>query len=546
MHRNSHADVNYSSHSTPDDPEIASCGGAIFSGSQHFTVAGGNFTSVTNVQTAAPAVIPDFRTIPVGDICFLHEIGMKRGSCTAERMRNRGFVRRVFSARVVGLEGNMTVAKYEGDGAEEGWWADITRHSRLRHPNFVQLCGFTTSSAMQAAVFHDDLILFEDFVELYWRSPLLTVYIYAYCTTEFLEASNYLGSALQDHRHQSQYTLWIRRSTGGLCADLIPSNRNLLNLYTMDEMSFSRRITSVDGPNQAAMVIDALTLQEYHKICRTYLKSYRTISIPTHVTVNFGAVLSCYQGDEREALGEIAFLPDVEASASGWYGAEGEVMENGWTRQLIADTWWNSSSHRGSWLSQANHIFSRLQITSNLENFVAIEGISFKITISPTAKNSRSGYLFLCPDSEFHAGVSSLRWPDRPAFWSLNPAGVERISPEEALRLGFPTIVPTIEAWGRSWDPSVYAGLRQFHQGKGFDSDSQDVARYLGEPLFRLSSDTGPLFAHEQDNQTDIFNLLHDILPVSKTFKFTMNLQLALIVFLTVPSLYGYYGEKLK
>jgi hypothetical protein len=80
------------------------------------------------------------------------------------------------------------------------------------------------------------------------------------------------------------------------------------------------------------MVIDALTLQQYHKICWSYLKSYRTISIPTDVTVNFGAVLAYSQGDQRESMGEIAFLPDVQASVSGWYGAEGEVMENGWTR----------------------------------------------------------------------------------------------------------------------------------------------------------------------------------------------------------------------
>ncbi|KAJ7840627.1 hypothetical protein B0H13DRAFT_2366146 [Mycena leptocephala] len=338
MDSEAHAEANFSSHSTPEDPEIASSGGAIFSGSQHFTVTGGTFTSVMNVQAVAPAVIPDFRTIPLGDIHLLREIGLKRGSHTTGRQRNRCSVRRVYSARVVGLERNMTVATYQGDGAEEEWWADITRYSWLRHPHFVQLYGFTTSSTI------------------------------------------------------------------------------------------------------------------------------------------------------------------------------------------------------------------RLQITSNLENFarsiVVIEGISFKIKISAIAEDGPSGYLFLCPESEFHAGVSSFRWPDCPAFWSLDPAGIEHLSPEEATRFGFPTIEPTIEAWGRSWDPTVYAGLRQFHRGKGFDPDSQDIARHLGGPLFRLSRDMEPLSAHvdpddpgseEQDNQTT-FNLVHDILPLSKTFKFTMNVQLALIVFLIVLS----------
>jgi hypothetical protein len=129
-------------------------------------------------------------------------------------------------------------------------------------------------------------------------------------------------------------------------------------------------------------------------------------------------------------------------------------------------------------------------------SIVVIEGISFKIKISATAEDGPSGYLFLCPESEFHAGVSSFRWPDCPAFWSLDPAGVEHLSPEEATRFRFPTIEPTIEAWGRSWDPTVYAGLRQFHRGKGFDPDSQDIARHLGGPLFRLSRDMEPLSAH--------------------------------------------------
>ncbi|KAJ6534221.1 hypothetical protein B0H19DRAFT_1080708 [Mycena capillaripes] len=310
-----------------------------------------------------------------------------------------------------------------------------------------------------------DLILFEHFVDLYRHSPLLTVYIYAYC-----EASNYLQSTLQQHR----------------------------------------RITSLNGPDQAARVIDALTLQQYHKICWSYLKCYRTTSIPIDATVNFGAVLACSQANQREAMGEIAFLPDVEASGSGWYGAEGEVMENGWTRfdscdvldsQLTVDIWWNSLSHRWSWLSQGNHIFSSLQITSNLENFVTrsivvIEGISFRLKFSVTAEDVPSGYLFLCPESEFHAGVSSSRYPARPAFWSLDPAGDENLSLEEATDFGFPTIEPTIEAWGRSWDPTVYTGLRQFHHGNGFDPDSQDIAKHLGQPLFRLSRDMEPLLAH--------------------------------------------------
>ncbi|KAJ7107466.1 hypothetical protein C8R44DRAFT_554410, partial [Mycena epipterygia] len=97
--------------------------------------------------------------------------------------------------------------------------------------------------------------------------------------------------------------------------------------------------------------------------------------------------------------------------------------------------------------------------------------------------NSPNGYLFLCPSQHFQTSASSFRFPDRPAYWSLDPSGAQSLRPEEADRLGFPSVKTRTEVWTRSWDASVYAGLRKFHEAKGFDPDSQDVARYLGEPL---------------------------------------------------------------
>ncbi|KAJ6631226.1 hypothetical protein B0H10DRAFT_1938742 [Mycena sp. CBHHK59/15] len=52
-------------------------------------------------------------------------------------------------------------------------------------------------------------------------------------------------------------------------------------------------------------------------------------------------------------------------------------------------------------------------------------------------------------------------------------------------------------------DGSVYAGLRQFYQGKGFDPYSQDtVARHLGYPLYQLSYEPDAPFAHVQESNT--------------------------------------------
>jgi hypothetical protein len=50
---------------------------------------------------------------------------------------------------------------------------------------------------------------------------------------------------------------------------------------------------------------------------------------------------------------------------------------------------------------------------------------------------------------------------------------------------------------GHRWDNAVYAGLRKFHQGRGFDPESQEVALYLGMPHYQLSyrANTCPRFS---------------------------------------------------
>lgn len=100
----------------------------------------------------------------------------------------------------------------------------------------------------------------------------------------------------------------------------------------------------------------------------------------------------------------------------------------------------------------------------------------------------KDGYLFLCPLEDLQSGDVSgkrFRHPDLAAYWSLDPSGIERLSHWKANILGFPSLAFKMKIWGRSWDDSVYSGLRQFHRGKGFDPESQDVARHMGIPLYR-------------------------------------------------------------
>ncbi|KAJ7497829.1 hypothetical protein B0H11DRAFT_2384607, partial [Mycena galericulata] len=149
-----------------------------------------------------------------------------------------------------------------------------------------------------------------------------------------------------------------------------------------------------------------------------------------------------------------------------------------------------------AWLSQANHIFHRLQIKSNYKDYAIIDEVYFWIQILEPTQTPPNGYLYVCPFKDLQTGPMSFRWPKCPAYWSLDPSGAERLSRDEATYLGFPSIELETQVYPRFWDASVYAGLHKFHEGKGFDPDSQDVARHLGHPLFQLSCAKDEQFAH--------------------------------------------------
>jgi hypothetical protein len=88
--------------------------------------------------------------------------------------------------------------------------------------------------------------------------------------------------------------------------------------------------------NQEAMAINALTLEQYHKICYWNLSRRRNFYYSASTTVNLQTIIVCPSGDYLEHLVEIAlFLPNEEAYLADWRAPErvtGEVMESGWTR----------------------------------------------------------------------------------------------------------------------------------------------------------------------------------------------------------------------
>ncbi|KAJ7237882.1 hypothetical protein B0H12DRAFT_101734 [Mycena haematopus] len=124
-------------------------------------------------------------------------------------------------------------------------------------------------------------------------------------------------------------------------------------------------------------------------------------------------------------------------------------------------------SHMDPWMSQGNYIISQLGNSSNHEDYAIVEKVVFRLMISESSQPIPDGYLFLCPLDHFQVGPSLFRWPDCPAYWSLDPLGINRLSMEDAHLLGFPSFEMTTGIQVMYWDESFYAGVRQFQQAKG-------------------------------------------------------------------------------
>ncbi|KAJ7035163.1 hypothetical protein C8F04DRAFT_1099284 [Mycena alexandri] len=549
----------------------------MFPGSRNFTVAGGTFTNVTNNYVSAPYVPPDFRMIPMGDIDLQREIRVdeiRLDDTSGVAFRDpRSCVRRVFSAKVADGKVEMTVALYEGEAAEEEWRREISQYMAARHPHIIQLCGAASSGGIHATLFHGDLIPYTHFLDLYRNYPILTVYIHGYTSAQLSMAKDYFFRRFQKPLLEDYCTFWMRRSSGLLCAELLrPAPKEIDWTFRDKEMSAWEALASVSAPDQENKVIRCLSLRQYHEICRSKLSLSRHDGISTFTTVALGAVVLWAMADRFENCQELAYVRGVEVASTGWYPDGPEVfnMADGSARytshEVLGETFKSIFYVRkiDTWLSQANHIFHRLRVTDNFVDHVMVDRIRFSVRVLPSVGTPPGGYLFLCPQNEFQTGSSSFKWPDWSAYWSLDPLGVERLTAKEATSLGFPSLLFTTTIAGRSWDASVYTGLRQFHTAKGFDPESQEIARHLGCPMYTISSrtesplvrDTIPLAEDSPDEEGVPFSevrtarVLESTEPakshepwISHTLNVVTNIQLALILFLLLCQVYEMVGE---
>ncbi|KAJ7714431.1 hypothetical protein B0H16DRAFT_1742624 [Mycena metata] len=509
-----------------------SAGGTFFTGSQGFTIKNSIFNNVTH--TAASTTPPDIHRITMGDIELRSQLRVDsewridEDTGIVRRERRGGCIRRVYSAKVGHRK--MTVVMFEGDSAEQEWQQNITTYLGLRHPNILQIYGVANSGSIHATLFHGDLMLLEEFLDLHEHySPILQVYLTASAVEQSGRADDYFASQFGWRLIYGEYTVWIQLSTGTISAELgVPD-------YFIVPWGWRSA--------------DPMTIQNpaYHQTCSMLSSVHGSAHLSIFASVTLGAMVfwpplrqpaSCIDNSTFEPgvqlpfedCIELASVDHIEVDSSGWFGS-GVVMTNGWTR-LFPHSFYPIVAHLTfrvrkqdilAWLSQANHIFKCLQITSNFSDHVLLSTISIHLQIQPILETIPTGYLFLCPPNHFRTGSASFTSPDYPAYWSLDSSVVERLSAEEAMHLGFPSFEFKSRVSGLYWEDKIYAGLRQFHASKGFDPDNQDLACHLGYPLYRLST-------HGR--------IQEETPTVSRTFNLWMNLQLGLILFILVYQAY--------
>ncbi|KAK7029958.1 hypothetical protein R3P38DRAFT_2523925, partial [Favolaschia claudopus] len=436
-------------------------------------------------------------------------------------------VRRYHTAKVKDQK-EMTVVVYEGQDAEEEFKKDVARFMNFRHPLFLQLYGIVHSANNYASIFYDVLIPWMDMKSIYRESPMVLCYMYAYVSQEFKAASHYFACRFRSRLYSTGCTFFLRPSTGQLCIDLEGHNYTGLYVGLINTESFSplSLLSSID----TKIIMDTLTVEQYHKISCSSTWAFCKLTpiefLPT-ATVHLGAVYHTPGHHDLSNPVAIAPMLDIDRFDYVWRVDDyvnPHITESGWNRELgekIELYLWapiSGSSLSRWWLSQANHVLNRLGVFSNTDNYALLEEISFIVELdpqpaTPTDWHSLDAFLFLCPQRSFQVGPVSFKCPECVAYWSLDPLGVDRLSEAKASEFGFPTIRPSITGSSIDWGDTVYAGLRQFHQGKGFDPDSQDLARHLGHPLYQLYSD------YDDSMNIDGESIYHIDLPAGYVLK---------------------------
>ncbi|KAF7334341.1 hypothetical protein MSAN_02379000 [Mycena sanguinolenta] len=455
----------------------------------------------------------EFRTIPRGDVKLVREICLSTESGVVGRQsRGVGVRRTVYHAEIRGDPGTVTVAMYQGDSAEEEWRKDVAKYESIWDPRIMQLYGLVSSTGLYA-----------------------------------MEATKYIDNVIGP---SMEISVWIRSSTGHLCLDLAqggPDTSTDLSWWGIHVLCLEN--ISLDAPNSEDIIISSLSEDQYHELCSqpsTTITQFQYFQVSTEQPIGPGIFWSDSQHGTCVRITEpLQILPEKELYWKNYGGAPDELLPNSWIRynfprmfalRLELNLWFPLYEIQKAWLAQANHIFGELQEPEHVKDYICVNDVRFVLRIADK-RDIPEGYLFVCPPEDFRTNTEPhanlYQWPACPAYWSLDPSGADRVSTEDARILGFPAIHIETRMLGSSWDCSVYEGLRRFHEGKGFDPESREVARQLEYPLFEVLSDHVPFPARKGSAHGDFIVTLPPPLPLVSV----LVLPLILMLVLSLPTL---------
>ncbi|KAJ6464503.1 hypothetical protein C8R45DRAFT_500971 [Mycena sanguinolenta] len=123
----------------------------------------------------------EFQAIRLGDLKLFKEVRLSLQSGVVDHESRGVGVRRIYHAEIRRDPGPVTVAMYQGDGAEREWRQHVAKYESIRHPHIMQLYGLVSTKGLYAMVFHDELIPYFQFLRRFEHSPILRTYIIRCC-----------------------------------------------------------------------------------------------------------------------------------------------------------------------------------------------------------------------------------------------------------------------------------------------------------------------------------------------------------------------------
>ncbi|KAJ7607722.1 hypothetical protein FB45DRAFT_947586 [Roridomyces roridus] len=493
---------NFSFRTAPDG--VPQYPGAFFPASQDVVVQGGTFTSNVHIHQEHPTPTEDYRWIRRGDIHLMREIRLGRACSAVYRCPNlRNDVRRVYSAKVQGAESQQAVVVYQGENAQHQWRDFVVRHSRFWHPNVLQIFGLANFSGIYAVITQDDLLTYADYLELRRLSPLMTIYQYACWEVDswniWLRSEPPLPTI-------DQTIPWIKCSTGRLCVEFSNScfAPDINFLISRSGFRLSNVPEALNETNSEMIACQMLPLDLHHDLCLRTFAHFVRVETPGVIP---GAIVYGPTGSSV-----IVPPPPGRFATGGWYCANHwkrdpvlfeDALGNGWTGfsacMIYKGKIRSCYNAYEDWLPQANHVFTHLGVFSDQKDYIFVRFAQCVLHIpTPRVSPPPDGYLFVRSPVYMMTDRSSFAWSQSAWFWSLDPTGTNPLTEEDALNHGFPVVELTTSLLGVYWDTEFYKELRRFHAAKGFDPDSQDVAKHLGCSLMELPGDKETIHAHGQ------------------------------------------------